>query len=475
VTFAHRLFLVASAIAIVVSQLNSLPGSEVVCRKAAVGGYDSEHDAAYRILSGTTTDLWNCEIYITRRGTDIYAHSNYRSVISDETSSETHKSAGEGHEGFVVDLPDALKIERRWSLSFGGSGKHHDYPTKMVAPETKLRSLDDITNNVVADGAEFLERMSGEIKRASKHHIKYLLDPSMFDSDGTLAINIGSAGNLYLADPNVPPPKRLHPTRSSRGPPWMADIGFGLLMKVRSRFMPDEVIKRLQSTRVRKNRFKLIFLINDLSTEAALGQTQLASHVAKLSTLTEDSIRDVFRRNSRSVIAVLGHAENGNFVVKDASGERILLDFPMDRLANFADEFECQLINLGCSAGRESGGIGAADPFNPIHAVQRLAAALNVGDYRAFFETLAGPELRVVFDDTAFSQAAANEAGELRFEIFPSADTRVSAGFIAGAIRLPPSTFPPWLFVVIFFLTIGVSILVLAVRPTKNGRKRPAD
>ena len=389
----------------------------MVCRKAAVGGYDSEHDAAYKVLSGTTTDLSNCEIYITRQGTEIYAHSNYRSIVSDKISLENYKHR-RLYEPAIAGSNDTLLLR---SLP---SPTYYEYATKMVGPATKFRSLENITNNVVADSEELLKIMSDEIYIASQDRIKYFLDPSMFDNDGTLGIRVGSVQNLYLADPNVPQPKRLHPTRSSRGPPWMADIGFGLLMKVRSRFMPDEVIKRLESIRVRKNRFKLIFLINDLSTETALEQTSLAAHAVKLSTLTEDSIRDVFRKNSRSVIAVLGHAENGKFVVKDASGQRILLELPMDRLANFADEFKCQLINLGCSAGRESGGIGAADPFNPIHAVQRLAAALKVGDYREFFETLAGPELRVVFDDTAFSRAAADEARELRFEIFPSGETR---------------------------------------------------
>jgi hypothetical protein len=350
--------------------------------------------------------------------------------------------------------------------------EHYDYPTKMVGSETFLKSLDDITKNIVADDEKVLEDMSDNIRRASAEQIKYFLDPSMFRNDGSLSVSIGGAWNLFIADPNVPPPKRLHPTRSSRGPPWMAEIDSGLLMKVRAGFMPNEVMKRLESIPVRKKRFKLISLINDLSTETALENSSLASRVVKLSTLTEDSIRNVFRKNSRGVIAVLGHAEDDHFIVKDLSGSRILLDLPMAKLADFAQETACELIYLGCSAGRESGGIGAADPFNPIYAVQRLAQVIDLANYRAFFEQLAGPELSLVLDDTAFSQAAGNAAREVKFEILDRAWG--SEQPITGAIRLPPQT-SGWLIAVPLLIAIAVLILALMVRYAKNGSKRTSN
>jgi hypothetical protein len=435
----------------------------VVCRLPRIGGFESEYAAAHKILSeGTTTDLANCEIYITRQGEDIYAHSNFRSVDSSATAAKEPRNEFRPQSPFS-DLSFSFAQDKRRVHQV-----YHDQPTKIAEPLTKLRSLAQITANIAVDSEAALRTMAAEIDYAAKWQIKYFLDPLLFAPDGSLRIEVGNSANLFVADPQSPPPKRLYPTRSARGPQWMAEISSSLMMKVQGRFKPEQTMDRLQQSPVVKNHFKLISLLGDLSTEKELEKSSLAVNLVKLGAPTEDAIREVFRKNSRGTVAVLGHVEKDHFILKDTAGQKVILELPIEQLAALANEFKCDVVYLGCSAGRESNSVGAINPFNPIFALRRLAAALNEAHYRAFLEKLSGEELRLVIDDTAFTQAATrstvtNDAPlEMSFATFesnnnwPQSVDESNTVFVGGFILAHKDSWIVWIIVSLALAALGL-------------------
>jgi hypothetical protein len=461
----------------------------VVCRMPGIAGYESQYHAAQKVLpSTTTTDLSECEIYVTRRGAEIYAHSNYRSFESSDKARvdfNYHKyptklaAPNDKLRRFIDVATNNTSDEGRFS--FNRKVSYHEYPTKIAEPDGKSKSLIDLANNIAVDSEQALRTFADEIEHVSDEHIKYYLDPSMFREDGSLGIEVGKTKNLFVADPNAPPPKRLFRTGSARGPPWMAKISPSLTMKVGPRFNPARVLERLSQTPLQKRTFKLISLINDLATETELQRLPLAGNLARLPALTGNAVRDVFRKNARGTVAILGHVENARFVVKDIAGVNVLFDFPIERLNALAKEFRCNVIYLGCFAGREGVGAGAIDSFNPIYALRRLAEALSEPNYEAFLNKLAGEELGLVLDDSAFMQAekdvsASSTAPEMKIGIFdvkndwPRSVNEGDVVMRGGVILARPSGMPGWIIGLgLFSVILLVVAVILLFRRHKHG------
>jgi hypothetical protein len=330
-----------------------------------------------------------------------------------------------------------------------------------------LGSLNEIANNVLFDGPEALKALGDQAPHISRAEFKYFLDPSMFKEDGSLRIEAEGTEKIFLADPTSPPPKRLYRTGSARGPPWMVEISPALMVKVGGKSAPTQVMAKLQLKRVRKAKLKLISLITDFSTEVELERSPLASNVAKLPIPTEDAIRDILRSNPGETVAILAHVEGERYLVKDSSGDKVLLELPIERLSVWAKEFKCDIIHLGCSAGREGSGVGAVNAFNPIDAVRRLSAAMNEKYYDRFVAKLSGDELGLVVDDTAFAHATADVETDFMLEAYERSATdwsksvRFSSPVIVGGIAFgSPSKWTDSGWTMIYWL-VGPTLLAL--------------
>lgn len=71
--------------------------------------------------------------------------------------------------------------------------------------------------------------------------VSYLIDYDLFDNSGRSLIDISGHHKVFLVTPDSAYPKRLFPTYSERGPPWMAQIGDSLYLKLTKTLTPMQV------------------------------------------------------------------------------------------------------------------------------------------------------------------------------------------------------------------------------------------
>lgn len=127
----------------------------IVCRKHTIHDFEHEYAEAIQLLPGTTSDIGKMVVYIrTLPNGALYVHSNF---ITD---------------GF-------------------------EYPTKLASNDVDLRSLYDITMNLVYTSYPS-PRQLRELKDAVQTSITFFLDESLFSSGGRLVLDTNSASRLFV-------------------------------------------------------------------------------------------------------------------------------------------------------------------------------------------------------------------------------------------------------------------------------------
>lgn len=328
---------------------------EGICRMpGGAEGWDVEAARAKHIVGSTTQNVNDCEVFITEADGYVYAHSNFQ----------------------IPGMPAVSKAATR-----------------------SIRNIDQITWNLIGPGTV----SKPEFFRAHRSQIKYYVDQCLVRTDGSLGVDLGGAENLHVVIEDSPPPKRLLPTGSPRGPPWMFESKDFICQKLTSSASPSNLAARLQQTSFNSKSVTILNLIPENAVESAFKEAGIEKHISNLAEYSEQSIVAAFREHAGGTVIILGHTEGDSFVVQNASGTSIL-KLPIGRLQEMANEANCNAVYLGCSAGRnEEAPIGAKDPFNPRKAVFRLADAMKVSNCDDFITKLSGDDLGLVVDDSLFT------------------------------------------------------------------------
>lgn len=107
-----------------------------------------------------------------------------------------------------------------------------------------------------------------------------------------------------------------------------------------------------------------------------------------LSGLSSDAVQAQLGQLKRRIVIVVGHVENGSFVVRAADGH-IVARVPVAELEQIADKAGSSLILLGCDTvrvARDSSGL--IRPIRDTAVSDALAAGLRAADYGGFLSAL---------------------------------------------------------------------------------------
>jgi hypothetical protein len=351
----------ASALTLLIS--GTALARSVVCRLEGIAGFDEEAARARNVIgSESTTDLRAGKVFITKKGSYLYAHSN---LVS--------------------------------------RGARH--PTKIATNDT--RDLSRITANLYTTALDgrFTPLVEEIIREGHRAHVEYYLDQSLFDSSGKLELDLEGAEKLYVLFGGIPPPKPLVATDPIRGPPFAAEYYPSVYVKVTSSASPASLFARLEQRAFEPRGVKFTSLIADTAVEAAIKRSDTAKVWEKSDITTGDGLKEFFRRNKCRVVILLGHVEGEDFVSADAKG-KVGLKVSLSRVDRMPEEAGCDAVLLGCSSARAGTPVGVDKPFNPVEAVQRLSKALSAKTYSEFVRTLANRDMGLVLAETAFDRAA---------------------------------------------------------------------
>jgi hypothetical protein len=333
-----------------------------VCRRPKIGGFDTEYIKAKRVLGDSTTaDINSCEVFITKKGNYLYFHSNFVSEGADNPSKISHK---------------------------------------------ELRDLTLVTANLygVPEGNEFSPAETRKIVEAHKKHVKYYLDQSLFDSTGTINLELGGAEKIYVLFEGAPPPKPLTRLNPIRGPPYVAEYYPSLFVKVTPSATPHQLFTKLEQQPFKSREIRFVSLLPDSATEAAIKASGVAKIREALDAPSMQTLKDFFRKNTGRVVVVLGHVEGEKFVATDATGKTTQFTLSLAEVEQMAATAGCDVVMLGCSSALAGTPVGVNKPFNPVDAVGRLDKALKAVNYLEFVRTLSNEDMGLVFADTAFDR-----------------------------------------------------------------------
>jgi hypothetical protein len=370
--------------------------ADVVCRRAAISGFDTQYAQAKNVLGKkTTSDIKTCEVFVTKGPDDyLYFHSNF---ISD---------------GF-------------------------DFPTKIATD--KVRDLTLVTANLLyapSEGGKFSPADTEKIIEAHKKYVKYFFDQTLFDTAGKISLDLGGADNLYVLFDGAPPPKRLTRLNPIRGPPYVAEYDRSLFVPVTSSSAPQKLFSRLEMRPFKSREIRFVSMIPDSATESAIKTSAVSSIREQLDSPSKETLQDLFRRNSGRIVVLLGHVEGENFVATDAAGKNTLFTLSLTEIEQMAVTAGCDAIMLGCSSALAGTSVGVNKPFNPVDAVGRLAKALNASNYLEFVRTLSNEDMGLVFTDSAFDQSTKRVDAEVYTREAGRSEPVVRDGNVAGRVAL---------------------------------------
>jgi hypothetical protein len=123
----------------------------------------------------------------------------------------------------------------------------------------------------------------------------------------------------------------------------------------------------------------------------------------------------LFSRNSGGNVVIMGHAEQGRFVVKSADDKTgFSIDF--GRIDDMAEKYNVQTIYLGCHSAEglqvSGSGVGVAEAFKTVDAARRLEQAYSKAkNMKDFLMELSTEGLTVIVDQNAFVSTRKLTAG----------------------------------------------------------------
>jgi hypothetical protein len=229
-------------------------------------------------------------------------------------------------------------------------------------------------------------------------------------SDRAPRLTVSDTGDFYVTfnDSNVP--KRLIRVNSTRGPPsapvkYVAEYTDSLFVEVKPDFSPEILFQNLESTPFDRTQIRIASLIPDSKLEGVKGlkRPTLNNVVVSLVAPTEEGLSKLFAENPHTVVHLLTHVQGDSAVVPGLNGEEAFR-IGLDKLNAMAKAQKCDLILLGCEAGKCALPIGPLEPINPLEAVNRLEDALGAKNWADFAQRLSSKDMNLVFGTDAFAE-----------------------------------------------------------------------
>jgi hypothetical protein len=213
-------------------------------------------------------------------------------------------------------------------------------------------------------------------------------------------------------------------------PPVVVGRALGCCFFVRPPREARAAVARLKQSELTRDNIRILSLVHDSSTEQRLAASDLSQFVVEhdVDRIQIDAIRKILRRHAGRSLIVLGHVEEGSYVVRSADGRRVIFSIELSDLRAMAKEEHVQLIDVGCRTGAELDleltSVGVINKFNSLVALDRISAGLaKAGNFAEFFRAVAGSEAGaelLIVGDKSVGEITRERVGAALFARGPS-------------------------------------------------------
>jgi hypothetical protein len=152
------------------------------------------------------------------------------------------------------------------------------------------------------------------------------------------------------------------------------------------------LFRRLDLEGFNRSEVEFVPMLRDSETEAAVAR--LIPDANQLAFRSVTNLEETIGQQTGKLFFILGKLEAGSIAAVDSSG-REDARVPIEQLSSIGDRNRARVFVIGSSAPGENG----ATLFSGADVVQRFASALNTTTWGAFYQTLATPDLKFIFDN----------------------------------------------------------------------------
>jgi hypothetical protein len=308
------------------------------------------------------------------------------------------RSAGRLHElGLIVrvDIPGLLVA----TSNFANPARPETYSVETRESVRLADLVATIDRDTVTPWESHVATNAERIEAAAEAHVRFILDPSVFEDPIHANIDIDAAQNVFVLDGRnqLRLVRRLWNRKDGYGPA-MVEYLPNVWAHATDRGAPD-YIASLAGLPFRRGDFRVLSLVTNSTTNRTISERLKDVHVP-FDFSSRDALLAGLRRHRGKHLFVVGHIEGDAFRVYDA-GRTEKFSIVVSDLIHLAKEC-CGIvvIPIGCNVAAVSGR-GSVGAFKSGDAVDRLALAFDHAETQAdFFQLVASPGLRLVIEST---------------------------------------------------------------------------
>lgn len=182
----------------------------------------------------------------------------------------------------------------------------------------------------------------------------------------------------------------------------------------------DKIKAKLFGSSISLNDIEVLSLIDDYSTQKSIEAHFPNNHLKFGLTSQSELIRRIKTHSSKTIF-ILGHIEDGKFVIRDSQGA-IKFEIELREVERFGDIFNANIFPIGCNSAEF--GTGIAAEFNSLDIIDRLSSGLEKGkSYGDILAHLAdngrGEPLKIFLNDT---ESLFSQVGDVQLEVMKKLD-----------------------------------------------------
>ena len=297
-----------------------------------------------------------------------------------------------------------------------------EYPTK-ISTQEKIATADVIAVNLV--GEKDASGFDQEQVVQALPDIKWVVEKKLFADPNYGGFNFQHGQVFVIGDDDVPRPSIV----------VVSDNRERRVVALRDHlYAPaDEnnigrLSKALNEQKFQSNEVVLMPLVMNSATLDLVNQSVPTQNRLLISDFSKTSIYNGLSSQRSKTVFLLGHVENGSFVVLDSAGDAVV-SLPVEELQKYAEENGINIYALGCNSAALTRA-GAATEFNTVDAVSRFVGALNSNTWGGFYSSLAGDNLDLVVDSSSIADDGKGRADIIVYK--KAFGRRVAVGVITA-------------------------------------------
>jgi hypothetical protein len=386
-------------------------GQSLFCRRSEIEGQSGPAGRAKSCLPGTTSDVAKMAIYIGMADPEA---PSMHDLYAPDSSSETRRR---------FDVPWQAWQDSGRVPSFGDSSNStslyvhsnyvthgFDYPTKVLTPE-RIQYAANLVPSLMGQADFKAAGISLENLESVHLPVKLFVEQAVLENYKYGQMNLAGFEQLFVVGRDG---------RVREAAILESDSGQIAIRYHNSLFAKPSVddasrlFGRLREEPLNRDKVRLLLLVTNTDTEQA-AEAIPGSNRIKVDLHSKDDWRTKLSRQANTTVVVLGHAEDGAFVVLDAE-QNELLRIELDELESLAKSNGIDLIALGCNTAAVTSFTGVDSKFNTVDAVKRVATALNARTKLDFLDALAPKpdDIKIVLD----REAMQDDKREMQMTIF---------------------------------------------------------